>query len=118
MQTELKREWLLQLINVCSGLTDSEHSYLGTLITRMNENHVVELVGEELDDDSLFHLLERNMLKWVKQDKHVIILPKFLSMGNDLSGIGISLTVKVYEGELMVSKEFQKYKALKDDSVS
>lgn len=117
MQTELKREWLLQLIEICSGLTSEEHSFLTTLISRMDLNHEVDLIDEESDDNSLWELLERNMVKWVVQYKRLILLPKFQIIGNDLHGIAFKLSVMLNGEDVIVNKTYDKFK-LRDDTIS
>lgn len=120
MQTELKREWLRQLINLCSGLLQEELQLLTSLINKMNHNHIATITEEETNNEVLRSLLQRDMIKYCRDCQirsSFIILPNYLGIG-DLSGLGISLVVKEYEGELVVSKEFQKFKPLLNDSVS
>lgn len=120
MQTELKREWLRQLLIICSGLLTHEGQLLEKYIDRMDNNHVVVLEGEETDNEEFTNLLQRGLIEYCRgceMKNSFIILPSYLGIGN-LSGLGISLVVKEYEGEIIVSKEFQKFKLIMNDTLS
>lgn len=120
MQTELKREWLRQLLIICNGLLEEEKSLLDNYIDRMDNNHVVILEEREMNNELLMSLLQRGMLEYCKDcemKNSFVIIPRYIGIGN-LSGLGISLVVKEYEGELVVSKEFQKFKPVLNDIVS
>lgn len=115
MQTELKREWLRQLLGVCSGLLKDENTYLQELINHMDENHTVRIDEE---DDRIVELIKRGFVKFIKDSDDLIILPQYLTVGKDLSGIGLELTVKLYDDEIVVNKGYRKFKALPNDSLS
>ena len=120
MQTELKREWLRQLLIICNGLLEEEKSLLDDYINRMDNNHVVILKEREMNDELLLSLLQRGMLEYCRKcemKNSFVILPSYIGIGN-LSGLGINLVVKEYEGEIIVSKEFQKFKPVLNDTVS
>ena len=120
MQTELKREWLRQLLIICNGLLEEEKSLLDDYINRMDNNHVVILKEREMNDELLMSLLQRGMLEYCRKcemKNSFVILPSYIGIGN-LSGLGINLVVKEYEGEIIVSKEFQKFKPVLNDTVS
>lgn len=115
MQTELKREWLRQLLNICSGLLKEEKDYLQMLISNMDINHTVDI---EEEDDIMIVLIQRGFIKLVPDSEKLVVLPQYLAVGEGVNGIGLEITVKLYEDEIIVSKGYKKFKSLRNDTVS
>lgn len=119
MQTELKREWLLQLIEICSGLIKKEKDLLESFIEQMDGQHRVFIPMTIFNKHKVKYvksLVERGMLKWEAED-NAIVLPKFQLIGDDLHGIAFKMSIMLNGDEIVVNKSYDKYK-LKDDSVS
>ncbi len=119
MQTELKREWLLQLTDICCGLIEKEREILESFIDRMDDQHKVFIPMELYNKHKVKYvksLLERGMLKWESEDI-AIVLPKFQIIGNDLHGIAFKLSVMLNGEDVVVNKTYDKFK-LRDDTVS
>lgn len=119
MQTELKREWLRQLLIICSGLTVKEQKFLESLIDDMDDDQTVELYTDIIVKPKmklLNELIERGLIRQI-DEYHFLLLPKYQIIGNDIHGIGFKLSVMLNGDQVVVNKSYDKYK-LNNDTVS